>query len=798
MKKFGFTLINVLGLAMGMSTCLLIYLYVDYETSYDVQQDDNVYRMWVNRVYPEREVNYPFAPHSFGPQMVADFPEVIAQGRCFRPFNPTTVQVGDDFYLEDKIVFADSTFLSVMNIPLKMGDKATALSDANSVILSESTATKLFGEEDPIGRNVEFGGSSKKVTGVAYDHPGNSHFLFDYITPMHQFPFFNRPNWAGFSAMIYLKLKEGTNPMELEKKFPAFVKQYAEGPIQQRNGISYDEYIAAGNGYNYHLHNIKDIHLHSNLENEMKANGNINYIYIFSVIAIFILAIACINFMNLSTARSTERGKEVGIRKVLGSAKGQLMGQFLTESVIVAFMSAVVAIVVAIIVLPAFNSLADRPLEIWQLFSPLPMLAILGIILLIGFLAGIYPAFFISSFAPLAVLKGKLRSGKGGAILRNGLVITQFAISITLISATLIVFDQMDFMLNKPLGFDKDNVVVIENAGSIGQGQNTGFERFETFRNEVNSLPEVKLSAYTSTMPGDITGDFVASVPGTGQKESMVMRRMIFDDQLPSVLGMNLTEGRFFSKEFDDSLSMVLNRSAVEKLALTDPVGKKILEIRAGNDPIEYTIVGVIDDFHFQSLHVDLKPAAFTSVEGPFQAISKMVVKIEGNDSKMSLDQIQKKWSEFAPGVPFKTYFLDTDMEEFYSSERATGRIFGIFTFLAILIACVGLLGLSAFIINQRVKEIGVRKVLGATITQLILLLSKDFVKLIAISVLIAVPASYLWMNDWMNGFAYSVGIDWTIFLFAAIAALLIGVGVVSLQAIKAALANPVQSLKDE
>lgn len=798
MKKFGFTLTNVLGLAMGMTTCLLIYLYVDYETSYDAHQDDQVYRMWINRVYPEREVNYPLAPHSFGPQMVADFPEVIGQGRCFMPFNPTTVQVGDDYYLENNIVFADSTFLSILNIPLMAGDSKTALSDANSVILSASTAKKLFGNDDPIGRNVEFGGGAKKVTGVAYDYPENSHFLFDYLTPLHQFPFFSQPNWTGFSTMIYLKLREGADPLELEKKFPAFVKQYAEGPIQQRNGISYDEYVAAGNGYNYHLHHIKDIHLHSNLENEMKANGNINYVYIFSIIAVFILAIACINFMNLSTARSTERGKEVGIRKVLGSAKGQLMGQFLTESIMVSFLSAVVAMIAAILILPAFGSLADRPLEIGQLFAPLPLLAVVGIIFLIGFLAGIYPAFFISSFAPLSVLKGKLRSGQSSSLLRNGLVVTQFAISITLISATLIVFDQMDFMLNKPLGFDKENVVVIENAGSINQDPNGGEERFETFRNEVDALPDVRISTYSSTMPGDITGDFVASVPGAGQKESMVMRRMLFGDEMLSVLDMELLEGRFFSKQFDDSLSMVLNRSAVQKLALTDPVGKKILEIGAGNEPVEYTIVGVIEDFHFQSLHVDLKPAAFTSYEGANRFRAKMIVKLEGDNTKAALDQLAAKWADFVPGAPFKTYFLDTDMEEFYASERATGKIFSIFTFLAILIACVGLLGLSAFIINQRVKEIGVRKVLGATLAQLILLLSKDFVKLIALAVLIAVPASYLWMNDWMNGFAYSVGIDWMIFLIASFAALLIGVGVVSVQAIKAALANPVQSLRDE
>jgi putative ABC transport system permease protein len=544
-KKIGFTIINVLGLAIGMTTCLLIYLYVDYETTYDSFQDDNVYRMWVNRVYPEREVNYPLAPHSFGPQLVEDFPEIVAQGKCFRPPTATTVQVGDDFYIENKIVFADSTFLSVVEIPLKTGDPVTALYDANSVILTESIAKKLFGNEDPMGKSVEFGGGAKKVTGIAFDYPENSHFDFDYITPIHQFPFFNQPNWVAFSAMTYLKLVDGTNPDDLESKFPAFVKQYAEGQIQQRNGISYDEYVSAGNGYNYHLHNIKDIHLHSNLENEMKANGNINYIYIFSIIAIFILVIACINFMNLSTARSTERGKEVGIRKVLGSAKNQLIGQFLTESVIVTFLSAVIAIVLTFLILPAFNLLADRPLTIMQIAGASHVLSIIGIIIFIGLLAGLYPAFFISSFAPLSVLKGILKGSKNGTSLRNTLVVAQFAISITLISATLIVYQQMEYMLNKPLGFDKENVIVIDNVGDINTDPNADFSRFETFKNEVNRIPNVAISAYTTTMPGDLTQDMVVSVPGTGQKESMVMRSMVFDDQIPEALNMNLIDGRF-------------------------------------------------------------------------------------------------------------------------------------------------------------------------------------------------------------------------------------------------------------
>ena len=797
LKKVGFTVTNIFGLAIGMTTCLAIFLYVDYDLSYDEFQDDDVYRMWINRVYPEREVNYPLAPHSFGPQMVEDFPEVIAQGRAFKPFNPTTVTVGEDAYFEDNIIFADSLLLSVLNLPLKVGNPEEVLSDANSVVLSESIAQKLFGNRDPMGQTVEFFGQSKKVTGVAFDYPHNSHFIFDYLTPMHQFPFFNQENWVGFSAMIYLKLQPGTDPMVVEGKIPAFVKHYAEGPIQRREGVSYDAYVEAGNGYNYHLMHIKDIHLHSNLENEMKANGNINYVYIFSIVAVFILLIACINFMNLSTARSTERGKEVGIRKVLGSAKQHLIAQFLTESILMSIFSALAALGIVALILPWFSELAGRPLNLIQVADPLIVLVMIGIVVFIGVLAGLYPAFFISSFAPLSVLKGKLKGSKAGIGLRNALVVLQFSISIILISATLIVFNQMDYMQNKPLGFEKDNVIVIENAGAInGQAQDNA--RFDTFKNEIDQLPQVQVSDYSSNMPGDQAGDFSVRVPGAGEKESMIMRQMAFGDDLPDALQMQVLEGRFFSKDFEDSLSIVLNKSAVDKLGLVDPIGKKVIEIAANAEPREYTIVGIINDFHFQSLHVDLKPAAFTSMEGPNQFRSKLVISVEGGNIENTLRSIERKWAEFVPQVPFKSYFLDANMEAFYESELATGRIFSVFTLLAILIACIGLLGLSAFIINQRVKEIGVRKVMGASVPQIVLLLSSDFLKLVGLSAVLAIPVAYYWMKSWLESFAYAAGINWLVFVLAGGIALFIGLSTVSYQSIRAAVVNPVKSLKDE
>ena len=796
-KKIGFTLVNVLGLAFGMATCVLITLYVQYELSYDDFQNDNIYRMWINRVYPEREVNYPVVPHSFGPQLVNDFPEIIGQGRCFKPFNPNPVRYGDDTYLEDNIVFIDSTFLTLLEIPLKEGDPETAMINDNAIIISESTAKKLFGDDDPIGKKLELFGGSKEVTAVAYDYPEKSHFGFDYLVSLHQFPFFTQPNWVAFSAMTYLKLQAGTDPATLERKFPSFVKQYAEGPIQQRNGISYDEYVESGNGYNYYLHHIKDIHLHSNLENEMKAGGNINYIYIFSIIAVFILTIACINFMNLSTARSTERGKEVGIRKVLGSDKSQIVSQFLMESIVITMLSAIVGFLLAFLVLPVFNELAERPLSIDQLMQPLTIVVIIAIVLVVGILAGLYPAFFISSFHPLSIFKGQLKRSSGGFSLRNILVVLQFTISIALISATLIVFDQMSYMLNKPLGFEKENVVVLENANSI-DANGFNITKFETFRNEINNIPNVLSSDYSSTLPGDFAGDMSVRIPGTDQKESLIIRRMVFGDELVNTLDMEILDGRFFSKEFNDSLNLVINQSAVEKLGLENPIGKKIIEIAANAEPIEFTIIGVVNDFHFQSLHVDLKPAAFSSTEGPGAFFTKMAIKVDGANTNETLSQIQSKWQEFVPEMAFTSYYLDEDLERFYNAEKATGRIFGIFTFLAISIACIGLLGLSAFVINQKVKEIGVRKVLGASISSIVLMLSKDFTKLILIAALIAIPLAYYWMNDWVSTFAYNNGINWMAFLFAGGSAIIIGLLTVSFQSVKAAMNNPVNSLKDE
>lgn len=797
-KKPAFTFINILGLSLGMATCLLITLYVQYDLSFDDYQDNNVYRVALKRIYPEREVEYAFTPHSISPQMVLDFPEVLDQARLFKVSGSVILEHEEDQFAEENVVFADSSIFRLIKIDFINGNQATALTDPSAIVLTERIAKKIFGSTDIIGETLQTPNGPLQISAIVENYPENSHFTFDVLIPLHSLDFFNQQNWTGFSALSYIKVTDGTDPAQVEAKLPALIKEYADGEIKARNGISYDEYLAAGNGYIYTLQPIKDIFLHSKLEGELRPTGNITYVYIFSIVAVFILFIASINFMNLSTARSVERGKEVGIRKVLGSSKSQLIKQFLTEAILITLGSAVVAILFAFVCLPFFNEIAQRQLTLSVIFQPAFLSSMVFIILAIGLLSGIYPAFFISSFSAIKVLKGNLKTASAGINLRNSLVIAQFAISIALISATLIVYDQMSFLMQKSLGFNQQDVLVVDNAFSINNTDDAiNLPRFETFRNEIESLPYVTTAAFTSAMPGDILPGYLLRVPGTG-KESMVARNVTFDQYMLEASEMNLVAGRFFDNAFNDSLSMILNQTAVDKLAIDSPIGKKVINIDNDNELVEYTIIGVMEDFHFQSLHVKMEPIAVTSPQSRNAFFNKMIVRMDSDHQQAAALSVQDKWDEFVQDSPFTSYYLEERLEGFYTSEKATMKIFGVFALLAIIIACIGLLGLSAFIINQRVKEIGVRKVLGASATSIITLFAKDFVKLILIAAFIAVPAAYFWISSWLENFAYSSGISVSVFLLAVLVALLIGVVTIGIQSIKAAVANPVKSLRDD
>ena len=790
-KKMGYTLVNVFGLSIGLACCMMILIYVDHETSYDDFQSEDVYRVALNRKYPDREVNYTVMPHSIPPQLVEDFPYVVQQGRLVPPFGNTTVRYEDQFYDEPYFAMADSTFFEVVRFDFTMGDPQTALRDNNTVVISESIAKKYFKGADPMGKTLTTNNGNWTVTGVFADYPEKSHFRADLIGAMQTFPFFNTPTWASFSSMAYIKLQPGTDPKLLEAAFPAFVRQYAAGQIQQMTGQTYDEYIAAGNGYHYTLQPISDIHLHSNLEGELKPNGSISYVYIFISIAIFILLIACINFMNLSTARSTERAKEVGVRKVLGSLKSQLVAQFLTESMLLSLASFVVATLLVVLAVPTFAALADRQLTITLLTQPLAMLAMCTLVIMIGLLAGLYPAFVLSAYQPVQVLKGKMQTSKLGVVLRNGLVVFQFAISIGLIASTIIIFDQMNFMIDKELGYDKEHVIVIE-------GTNNLEDKAEVYRQQLLRQTEIINAGFTSNIPGNIFAGFSVNVQGS-TKDAFVGRQMTIDEHYIPTLGIRMREGRQFDNQFNDTLSILLNHTASTVLGLDDPIGKKITNVpNAGGEPLVFTIRGIVDDFHFQPLHREIEPLFITHVDGPFPFHNFMMVKVSPSNVGSTLSSMESTWANLVPNSPFKASFLDQDLEAFYNTERTSGKLFTAFTSLAIVIACIGLFGLAAYTTGQKTKEIGVRKVMGATVPSIIFLLSKEFTKLILISLVVAVPITWYGMSNWLDDFAYRIDISPMTFFFSGLGAMLIGWITVSFQSFKAAIVNPVKSLRSE
>lgn len=792
-KKVGYSLVNIAGLSVGLACSIIILMYVKYELSYEDFQigTENTYRMALNRVYPGRSVDFAVIPHSIGHQMQEDFPEVQQIARVIPPFGTQVFRYGDKFFDEDKVIVADSTIFDVFTIPLVSGNPKTALVEQNSAVISESTAKKYFGTEDPLGKTLEANNNNFLITAVAKDYPKNSHLEFEIITSTTGIPFLEPINFTSFVAQTYIKLTDGFDPKILEAKLPAFLKKYADGQIRATTGMSYDEYIAAGNGYNYTLQPFKDIHLHSDLQGEFKQNGNYTYVIIFISVAAFILLIACINFMNLSTARSTERAKEVGLRKVMGSIKEQLVFQFLTESVLLAFMSLVVALGLAYLSFPYFSGITGINFSFALLGTPWLILAILVGTIVIGLLAGLYPAFVISGFMPAVVLKGRMQTSAKGVYLRNGLVVFQFAISIMLISCTLIIYDQMSYLLNKDMGFDKENMLIIENANVIT-------EKTEVFRDRLLSNPNVLKVGYSSGLPGRIYPGFVIQPPD-GEKETYVARQLVVDENMLETMGLSIIAGRGFQREFNDSLSVILNQSAVNKLGISNPIGKKITH--SNNDPTQnrtYTIIGIIEDYHFHTLHREIEPQAITHTSGAISFIQYIGVKITPNNVSRTIQDIEQEWRALESDSPFKSTFLDDDLKQHYNAERQSGSVFTTFTSVAIIIACIGLFSLAAYMAGQKRKEIGVRKVMGASVLSIVFLLSRDFTKLILVSIVLAVPVSYLWMSNWLEEFAYRIDLGVGSFILAGGASLLIGWITVSFQSIKAAIVNPTESLRNE
>lgn len=802
MRNRGFTIINVLGLTIGLVCFMLILLYIQDEMSYDKWQanGDRIYRVALERKYPGRSRFYAIIPPSYANSIQQDFSEVETSCRLFFfQGNSFMIKKGQDLVEEPHIMWADSNFFDLFSIAFLKGDKNAALVKPNSVVLTETTAKKYFGDADPIGKILDLAQTEEDllVTGVCGDVPENSHFKFDLLMSSTALGFIQQPNFINFSAYTYLRLTPGGDPAALEKKLPEHVIKYASGQILNQFGVNYEEYQKQGNGYRYFLQPLGGIYLDSNLESEMKPPGSRERIYFFTVIAALILIIACINFMNLATARSANRAREVGIRKTLGSDRRQIAGQFFMEAVLITLISAILAAGINFLVLPAFNEITGKALATSTLFSWRFVLILTGAAALTGVLSGVYPAFALSAFKPIEVLRGKFLQTKKGSLLRNLLVVFQFGISVFLIISTILVYRQMAFTQNKSLGFDKESVVTLQGAGGMTPQQE------ETFKKEIGRLPGVAAVSGCNTQPGGQY--FGLSFKPQSADETTTGSGLIVDEGYIECMKMEMSAGRSFSEDFMDTLSIVINEAAAREMELKDPVGATLVTNDGFLNPVPgqqsvYTIIGVVRDFHFQSLHQVISPLFLLHNQRSFQpGVDNLItIRMRPANFQGTLQQIETMWKNFQPETPFRYAFLDQEWAALYEKEMTTRRVFGIFSFLAIIIACLGLLALAAFTAERRTKEIGIRKVLGATTGGIIGLLSKDFLKLVVVAIVIASPVAWYAMDKWLQDFAYRIDIEWWVFLLAGVLAVAIAFLTVSAQSVKAALANPVESLKSD
>lgn len=787
-KYKAYSVINVLGLAIGIACCVLIMLYVQDELSYDRFHDktNRIYRIITSEKDEGRMRHFANAYGPLAPALRTDFPEIKQAVRIF-PYEVTLQAGGDRQFQEKHFFFADSSFFHVFSVIALRGDPVTALRHPNAVVLTQSTARRYFGTADPMGQTLRVEGQFDfHVAAVVADLPENSHFHFDLLAPYQQVPEILgwEPHWYWPPVYTYVLLPPEVSPQRLESQFPGFITKNMKGVKEGERAFS--------------LQPLTDIHLNPNLESEIEPTGNMAYVTLFSAIALFILLIACINFMNLSTARSMNRAREVGLRKVVGAGRSQLIKQFMAESVFYALIAMMLALGLVELLLPQFNVLVGKQIDV-DYFRNLPIsVGLIGLTLFVGLIAGSYPALFLSNFQPLKVLQNRIQKfeGGGGAIrLRAALVVLQFVISIVLIIATLVVKNQLDFVRSKQLGFNKEQIVVLPLRDEATQ------KNYEALKNSVLTHANVKQATVLSNFPWQ-TGFYGFPIHAEGMRKDAEMNFpvLLVDHDFIRTFEMEIIAGRDFSKEFgtDEKAAIILNETAVKKLGWNRPLQKKFtVKHIASGQPVEGRVVGVVKDFHFQSLHHEIEPLAILIAPVDYY-IDNLAVRIQGKNIAGTLTSLEQTWRQHVANRPFRYFFLDDDFESLYRKEEKLNDIFRSFALLAIFIACLGLFGLASFAAEQRRKEIGIRKTLGATVSSIIVLLTSEFTKLTLIANLIAWPVTFYLMRNWLENFAYRIDLDFPIFLMAGLIAFGIALFTVGAQAVRAALANPVEALRYE
>ncbi|GAB4010018.1 ABC transporter permease [Spirosoma migulaei] len=779
-----YSLINILGLTIGVTCGLLLLLYVTDELSFDRYHTNasQIYRIVSHITEPDKVNRWSSTQPPLVKTLKQDYPFVKNYVRFF-PYGRMMFRQGEKRFYEDDIYAADSTVFDVFSYKFIEGDPKTALAQPGSVVLTHKAAQKFFGSRTALGQSLQTNDTTfYKVTGVLEDVPKNSHFTFNALISAGQNERSQDTNWGAFYIYSYLVLPEHFDTKILESKFPQVYDKYV-GPIFKRMGIK----------VTYELQPLANIHLYSNLEGE--SNGNIGYVYTFSAVAFFMLLLASINYMNLATARSARRAKEVGLRKVMGSVRGRLMAQFLTESVLMTVLALAASLILVVVLLPFFNSVSGKEIQFRELLRPEFLLIGLTIVVFTGFISGSYPAFYLSSFEPAAVLKGSFNA-KGGSFFRKTLVVVQFAISLIMLICTWIVYKQLNFMRNHDLGYDQEQVLTIDYQGRQPR------EQFNTLKNSLLANPNIRQVASASAPTSNIGGRVIFTVESnTGLKE-MGFKPMGIDYDYLRTMGMKIVRGRDFSEKIpaDTLNSVIINQAVVERMGWKEPLGKKVIlgsqpqPGQQGPPPPTAQVIGVVRDFHQQSLYNPIEPMILLCR----RANPVIHIKIQAQNVEKTVAFIGQQWRELYPDRLFEYRFLDQDFESAYQADELRGRIFTTFSALTILIACLGLFGLATFTTEQRVKEIGVRKVLGASVSSVVVLLSRDFTKLVLFSFPIAVPVAWYSMYKWLQNFPYKTDIGIWVFIAACLLTLLICWLTVIYQSVKAALTNPVKSLRSE
>ncbi len=804
-KNKAFNVINIAGLAIGLASAIFIILYIISETSYDRfhTRSADIYRLYLNGKMAGEEFKGAWNSPIFGPTFHEEIPEI--ENYCRFDFANNRLMWVDpaNKYLEGHLMYVDSTFFELFSINLLQGDPATCLDEPNTILISESKLDQYFPEGDPIGKSISMNNDSTlyRVTGVVEDAPRTSHFYYDFICSYSTYESSRRTAWFNNHMQTYILVRPGANQAELDDKINASLIENIRPQLEQFMGISPEEFMEAGGKYGVYTQPLLSIHLESEIEVPsdigFRPVGNRTYLVIFGVIAFFVLVIASINFMNLSTARSLSRAKEVSLRKVVGSGRRQLIKQFLFESVFLSLISLLIALVLVTILLTPFNSLVGLNLVYSDVFSWYMIPSFIVLAVLVGLLSGSYPSFVLASFKPIFALKGNASGKNGTTVLRNALVIIQFTISIIIIAGTLVIYWQFKYMTNKDLGFDKEQLVVMERLHPLGKGH-----EIQTFKDELLTHSSVLAATNSTAYLGAPNNNNTHAIKGRPPEEAVLFFTFWTDEDFMETykFGLATPDSRFFSEEFStDSSACLVNEAAVRKYNLEDPLNMSIME-DGDLGQNELRIIGVMNDYHFLTLKHEVGAQIVILKNRDWDWSGYLTVRFEGGKENIEagLAHMDKVWNEFTDDQPLQYFFLDEELDSYYAEEKRTGAVTMIFSILAIFIASLGLFGLTLYNSQKRIREIGIRKVMGATETNIVAVISKSVGYAVGISILIAMPVAYLMMQDWLRDFPYNMGFQPLLFLAAAILAVLIAMVTVTITTLKAARINPALALHYE